>query len=98
MTCMGPFVAVAVVGLGLMLSQRSVTSPFGLAGATALGADSTLTVTSIIISGIYGGAFGLGITGAHSLHIHGIDCCCHRTVASPPSVQSASQDRWRGQI
>jgi hypothetical protein len=49
---MGPFVAVAVVGLGLMFSQRSVTSPFGFAGAIAmaLGADSTLTITSIIIS------------------------------------------------
>jgi putative effector of murein hydrolase len=38
--------------LSLMLGNRSVTSPFGLAGAAALGANAALTLTYIIVSGI----------------------------------------------
>ena len=34
--------------------QLEVTSPFGLAGAAALGANAALTLTYIIVSGVYG--------------------------------------------
>jgi len=34
--------------LSLMLGNRSVTSPFGLAGAAALGANAALTLTYLL--------------------------------------------------
>mmetsp|Transcript_81324 Transcript_81324/g.162251 ORF Transcript_81324/g.162251 Transcript_81324/m.162251 type:complete len:513 (-) Transcript_81324:412-1950(-) len=44
--------------LGLMLSQRSVMSALGMAGAEQLGASPALAVASILLTGVYGASLG----------------------------------------
>ena len=62
--------------LAVVLGNKGISSPFALAGAAALGANEPLTVTYVILSGVYGGAFGLGVTEALSCGTASNDVAC----------------------
>lgn len=50
--------------LGLALSQRSVMSALGIAGAEALGTSPALAVASILLTGVYGASLGPALLDA----------------------------------
>ena len=52
--------------LALMLSQRSVTTPFALAGARALGASPVLTASVLSIGALYCALLGMKLLGKGS--------------------------------
>ena len=68
--------------ISVVLGNRGISTPFAVEGAAALGvgANRSLTVAFVVISGIYGGAFGLPITRA--LGLQSGDTACGVTMGA----------------